>query len=175
MEGGGPAAAADLDDVEVGGTGAADVDGDGLHHGTLSKGPDLHRHRGAEHEGLTLELEVAQDLRGWKETGVCRFEVRLEAEDPSPGLFSPPLPVPVSPSLSFLPLLSFPLSFPGLISSPPLYPPPPPPCPLPSPLPSWSALPGPALTPLSCPSTPLGRLPQSRDPPFCPPHPSRGT
>ena len=51
-----------LDDIEIGGTGAADVDGDRINEGGLSEGLDLHGHCGAEHQCLALRLEVGQHL-----------------------------------------------------------------------------------------------------------------
>mmetsp|Transcript_40503 Transcript_40503/g.103728 ORF Transcript_40503/g.103728 Transcript_40503/m.103728 type:complete len:298 (-) Transcript_40503:1225-2118(-) len=51
-----------LDDIQVGGAGAADVDGDGLDKRTLCKCPDLHGHGRAEHQRLPLAAKVTQDL-----------------------------------------------------------------------------------------------------------------
>lgn len=52
-----------LDDIEVGCTSTAHVDGDGIHQRALGKCLDLHWHCGAEHQRLALPLEVRHHLR----------------------------------------------------------------------------------------------------------------
>ena len=50
-----------LNDVEIGGSGSAHVDGDGFDEGAAGKVLDFLRHGGAEEEGLPLAFEVRKD------------------------------------------------------------------------------------------------------------------
>lgn len=52
-----------LDDIKVGCTSAAHVDGDRIHQRALGKCLDFHWHCGAEHQRLALPLEVRHHLR----------------------------------------------------------------------------------------------------------------
>ena len=50
-----------LNDVEIGGSGSAHVDGDGFDKGAAGKVLDFLRHSGAEEERLPLAFEVRKD------------------------------------------------------------------------------------------------------------------
>lgn len=86
--------AARLDDVQVGGAGAADVDGDRVDQRALGERLDLHRHRGAEHERLPLALEVGHHLRARALGDGCRRRCHYKDPPCAAPACLPPIPSP---------------------------------------------------------------------------------